>query len=84
MGCPDYIHVACPKCKEKITFQSKAGKCSCLDFSPDAVPMDIAMDLDGETKDCPHCSAVVKLSIPKTTPSRIRMEVTIGTGEEWD
>lgn len=84
MGCPDYIHTDCPACMTRIKFQSKAGKCQCADYTTDAVPMEIAADLDGETQVCPHCQSTVKISIPKTVPTCIAMQTTIGTGKEWD
>lgn len=75
MGCPDYVRVACPMCKEQITFQSKAGQCSCLDFSLDSVPVSIATDLDGEQKVCSNCDTTVTLVVSKAPIARVRMEV---------
>lgn len=84
MGCPDYIHTTCPKCQAAVKFQSKAGECKCRDYTIDAVPMEIASDLNGETIVCEGCGTTVKISIPTTTPTRIAMQTTIGTGREWD
>lgn len=84
MGVYDTVHANCPACNEQVEFQSKAGKCSLAGYSTASVPMDIASDLDGETKLCPKCDKVVKISIPNTQSKRIVMQVTIGDGMEWD
>jgi hypothetical protein len=67
-----------------VVFQSKAGECNLRNYSIEAVPLAIADALDNETEVCPTCKAVVKISIPRSAPKRIKMEATIGTGGEWD
>lgn len=84
MGMFDRVWANCPACNEQVEFQSKAGKCNLADYGASAVPLEIATDLDGETVVCPKCDKVVKISIPKTTPTRIAMQVTTGDGTEWD
>ena len=83
MGCPDYVHVTCPKCFTEVEFQSKAGTCSCLHYTSNDVPIAVADDLNGETKDCPKCNTVIKISVHPSL-KRVTMQVEIGNGREWD
>lgn len=84
MGCFDSVNAQCPQCHETVTFQSKAGACRLASYGVSSVPMEIAADLNGETKCCPKCDAVVKISIPPATSTRIVMIATVGDGTEWD
>ena len=84
MGCFDTVHFKCPNCGCALDLQSKAGIGALLKYNVKSVPMDIAMDLDGETTICLECNTVVKICIPSTVSKRIPMDVVIGTGEEWD
>ncbi len=82
MGCFDTVNFKCPTCGSSLNIQSKAGECRLKEFFITSVPMDIA--LDGETVTCSECSTVVKICIPAAVPKRVAMEVSIGTGREWD
>lgn len=84
MGMYDEVTANCPSCHAPVVFQSKAGECNLRNYHFEAVPIAIADDLDGETENCSQCNATVKLAIPRGAPKRIRMEATIGTGQEWD
>lgn len=64
MGMFDSVYVRCPRCNESIEFQSKAGDCSLAGYSPSAVPMAIALDLDGSSETCPKCNKLVTLHMP--------------------
>lgn len=65
MGMFDSVMVPCPRCKEDvIEFQSKAGDCSLVDYSPHSVPMEIALSLDGTSESCRTCGNTVTLYMP--------------------
>ena len=82
MGMFDSVYATCPKCSQKVEFQSKAGECLLLRYSVDSVPPEIARDIEGDIEACPKCGEVLKL---KTTQpiQRVRM-VIAGDTEEYD
>ena len=84
MGLFDTVHFKCPKCGTNLSIQSKAGTRGLKDYGNLSVPAEIAIDLNGETLVCTHCSTVVKLSIPAHYSIRLPLEISIGTGDEWD
>ena len=62
MGLFDSVYFGCPNgCEEangvdvELEVQSKAGECTLASFSPRAVPMAIAADIDGEQVYCYLC-----------------------------
>ena len=63
MGMFDAVIVRCPACNEAIEFQSKAGPCRLNDYSIEAVPVDIAIDLSGEAQEC-DCGVTLKIFAP--------------------
>lgn len=61
----DSIIVPCSKCKEdNIEFQTKVSDCALRDFSPDSVPMEIALAVDGTSESCRTCGHTVTLYMP--------------------
>lgn len=64
MGMFDSVYACCPRCNESIEFQSKAGDCRLAGYSPSAVPMAIALDLDNSSEVCPKCNRTVTLHMP--------------------
>lgn len=65
MGMYDSVLVKCTKCEEDyIEFQTKAGKCELVDYSPSSVPMQIALALDGIAESCRTCGHTVTLYMP--------------------
>ena len=46
MGCFDHVYFDCPNCGDKIEAQSKGGDCLFNTYSPDAVPVNVASQLD--------------------------------------
>ena len=55
----DSIWADCPKCKERIEFQSKSEECCLMDYEIDNVPFDIGCDIVGKEGICPGCGAIV-------------------------
>lgn len=64
MGIFDSVYARCPRCNEPVEFQSKAGDCRLAGYSPESVPMAIALDLDDEWTNCPKCNHSVTLHMP--------------------
>lgn len=55
MGMFDSIMFTCPKCKEQIEEQSKAGECLLRVYEESAVPLDIAGDIVNSELYCDNC-----------------------------
>lgn len=55
MGMYDSINFSCPRCRQAITEQSKAGNCHLEDFSSSSVPLKIAESIDGNKLHCAAC-----------------------------
>lgn len=78
MGMFDRVWVNCPVCGEREDFQSKRGECSLHDYTQYKVPVEIALDLDGEVLACTGCGTKLQLYIPDTrVPETIEMRLTI-------
>jgi hypothetical protein len=60
MGLYDTVIVPCPKCGKQNDRQSKAGKCTMSEYTIDDAPLNVLMDIDGETIrcDCGHIYSV--------------------------
>ena len=84
MGMYDEICFVCPKCKEAITFQSKAGDRTHSMYSIDNAPLSILMDLNEEGNKenlyCDHCHA--QLEAPITFKIQIK-ETSEADNENW-
>lgn len=72
MGCFDSVYVKCPGCGEEIEFQSKAGDCLLQTFYEDDVPTKLAVDIDGDTDQCPKCGMAVKIVAEVIKTCRVR------------
>lgn len=64
MGMFDTVQVDCPNCGHELDFQSKAGPCILATYTPNNVPIEIALDLHEEYKWCPKCDEVITLRLP--------------------
>lgn len=66
MSCYDSVFVRCPKCGEKVEFQSKAGRCFMDEyfFPQDRghIPSSIIGDLDGRVEHC-RCGCGVTILV---------------------
>lgn len=56
MGMFDSVIFNCPSCERGIEIQSKAGECNLRNFSNHAVPVEIAVDIDGRSAWCENCN----------------------------
>ncbi len=75
MGVFDSVYANCRICHRQVEFQSKAAmQPSLRNLRSDAVPPEIAEDLNGAVVGC-KCGNVVKLSIPGQTPF-VKMKVS--------
>jgi hypothetical protein len=72
MGCFDSVYVQCPVCSEQVEFQSKAGECLLDTFFEDDVPVQIALDIEGERDRCPKCGTTFKIISEVIKTCRVR------------
>lgn len=63
MGCFDTLVVTCPRCPNKIKFQSKAGLCSLDTYDINDCPPVILDDLNGEYQKCNYCGHYVTIRV---------------------
>jgi phage FluMu protein Com len=63
MGMFDSVFVSCPNCGHVVEFQSKAGACNLSAYTVDNVPLKILADIDGESKVCPKCQHVIRVTV---------------------
>ena len=81
MSCFDSVYVKCPNCGREMEFQSKADKCEMQSFTTQAVPVKVAVDLDGNSDTCPKCQSQVALHAVGI-PVRVTMVAEIVEEEE--
>ncbi|MCM1322892.1 MAG: hypothetical protein NC218_01765 [Acetobacter sp.] len=62
MGCFDSVFIRCPKCGNKIEYQSKACQCDMGQYKENAVPLAIAADIEYTVRQCSNCGAKVAAS----------------------
>lgn len=75
MGMYDSVWASCPKCATNVEFQSKAGACTLAYYTLDAVPVEIAHDINGDSERCTACGHVLTLSFALPTPDTVPMRV---------
>jgi len=63
MGMYDTVNAVCPKCGKFVSFQSKAGDKLLDTYYTRAIPLTIAIDLDGACKTCTNCGEMVILCL---------------------
>lgn len=80
MGMFDSVIARCPKCGEKVEFQSKAGMCLLKEYNMNSVPPEIAQDLDGDAQPC-QCGETLKLAIARPIE---RVQMILDVPGEWD
>ncbi len=64
MGMYDEVQFRCPRCKETILIQSKAGECSLGTFLCKEVPLAIADDIQDDLVYCESCGARSRVFMP--------------------
>lgn len=75
MGMFDSVIVECPKCQGELEYQSKAGECLLHRYPIDAVPMEIAADIDGEWDYCETCKESFQIRLPFQQPRTVEMKL---------
>jgi hypothetical protein len=63
MGMFDRVWVSCPKCNEKIEYQSKAGNRGLNDYTLADAPAAVLGCLAGDKEVCPNCHEVVRIVV---------------------
>lgn len=74
MGMFDSVWFKCPKCGNQVEKQSKAGECVLKNISPDDVPVDIAVDINGDILCCEECDKTFTIFVwPERVPQTVKM-----------
>lgn len=83
MGMFDTVHFTCPNCKEKITEQTKSGKCNLEDYHQSYVPIEAASGLLGLTVRCNNCDKeyIINGNVTRIPLSLVEIEVD---GDTYD
>ena len=55
MGLFDRVWIPCKKCQQPLEFQSKAGRCVLSDYDMGNMPIEIAIDINGDSAWCEDC-----------------------------
>ena len=63
MGMFDTVMIKCPHCGDELEFQTKSGECVLSYFTQEAIPPEIARDLNGISDECYHCGEKIKLEV---------------------
>jgi len=82
MGMFDSVWFNCPNCGERMEAQSKGGECYLNNYTPEAVPMDVALDAHIHEP----CSCGKAYKIKKVEPQVIALEleeITDYDGRKW-
>ena len=79
MGMFDTVLFSCPKCKQTIEEQSKAGECTLRDYSSGSVPAVIAADIKNNYVYCKQCrvSFIIDVKEPSNRVELILRENNI-------
>ena len=62
MGMFDYVIVRCPKCANKIEFQSKGGECRLTTYTLANAPLNVVVDLEDRSERCDECGEDVSVT----------------------
>ena len=74
MGVFDSVWLKCPECGRDVEFQSKQGRCTLAFYQQDHVPVAIAADLNGRTREC-VCGYVLTARFDTPPPEMVTVEV---------
>jgi hypothetical protein len=75
MGMFDSVYFPCRTegCEGNIEVQSKAGECVLASYSPESVPIAIAVDIAGESAWCRTCNRY--FTVAKGVPDRVAVSL---------
>jgi len=63
MGMYDSVEIKCRGCGGEVEFQSKVGDCLLHWYTLDSAPVEILLDLNGETQTCTKCDRLNELRV---------------------
>ena len=92
MGCYDTVMVPCPKCGNRIPFQSKSGECILAEYDMEEAPEDVLRDVNRHAPyECEKCRIWFQVEVDITpaviqvvTPAVIKVKsIEVPKPEEW-
>lgn len=70
MGCYDTVNVPCPKCGERVGFQSKSGECLLEEYPLESCPDDVLANVNRHSPhECPKCGTSFAVELTMTVKS---------------
>ena len=72
-GMYDSFDIKCPKCGRDLEFQSKSGECMLSRYTPDDLPVGIAVGINGDIVECQFCEVNWKLicELPEVVKTKL-------------
>ena len=68
MGCYDTVNEPCPKCGERVGFQSKSGDCLLEEYPLETCPPKVLADVNRHSpEECPICGTFFAVKIDMNT-----------------
>jgi len=74
MGCYDTVKIPCPICGAQYKAQTKAGRCSLVEYGIIDAPAILLADLTGEKMQCGNCGVYFELKVQIMARPVIREE----------
>lgn len=82
MGMFDSLYVKCPKCRNKLEFQSKSWVCGLYGFTKKNLSPEVAMGMDGDILRCQFCNKRIRLKC--NLPKVMKFKLVITKGKKFD
>ncbi len=83
MGMFDSLYIKCPKCNNKLEFQSKSGGCFVDSYNKNSLTPEVAIGMDGNIVRCQFCNSRIELVC--NIPRKVKLKLKInGTKTRFD
>lgn len=80
MGVYTWVGKMC--CDKELQFQGNGGPKEYGEYDVDAVPYDVAQNIDGDTQECPHCMRRYTIQRKKEDYKTVPMEIVCDNEDE--
>ena len=73
MGMFDSLYIKCPKCGNRLEFQSKSGICSMDTYGKNNLPPEVAVGMNNVIVKCRSCK--IKFQLQCKIPKRVQVKL---------